>query len=228
MPIFVHPLYVGERFVPRQISRGKLLDTFKHFYILLYVFNLFQVSSNIEIKRICQYCGNDFVAKTTVTKFCGLKCSSKAYKQKNREAKIQVSERLMNKIRQKPMEELKAKEFLLVKDAAALLNSSRQMIYGLIKSGKLKATNIQKKKTLIPRTEIDKLIFQEPVIPMIPKKKPKPPRRDDFYTIGEAEQVTGMSEKGLHQLILKHNIPKFQKGWYVYVPKKEINKLFNK
>ncbi|MBB6271905.1 excisionase family DNA binding protein [Pedobacter cryoconitis] len=126
------------------------------------------------------------------------------------------------------MEELKAKEFLLVKDAAALLNSSRQMIYNLINTGKLSATNIQKKKTLISRREIDKLIFQEPVVPLITKKKPKPPKPDDFYTIGEAQQVTGMSEKALHQLILKHNIPKFQKGWYVYVPKKEINKLFNK
>lgn len=194
----------------------------------MYVFNLFLVSSNIKINRICEYCGKDFIAKTTVTKFCGLKCNSKAYKQKNRQAKIKISQLQMTEIRQKPMEELKAKEFLLVKDAAALLNSSRQMIYNLINTGKLSATNIQKKKTLISRREIDKLIFQEPVVPLITKKKPKPPKPDDFYTIGEAQQVTGMSEKALHQLILKHNIPKFQKGWYVYVPKKEINKLFNK
>ena len=108
---------------------------------------------------------------------------------------------MMTKIKQKPIEELKAKEFLLVKDAAALLNSSRQMIYNLINTGKLNAKNIQKKKTLIPRSEIDKLMFQGQVVPMANKKKPKPPKADDFYSLSEVQQVTGVSEKALHQLI---------------------------
>jgi len=162
------------------------------------------VSSNIKINRICQYCGNDFIAKTTVTKFCNLKCTSKAYKQKKRQEKLQVNQLQMTEIRQKPIAELKAKEFLLVKDAATLLNSSRQMIYNLINTGKLNAKNIQKKKTLIARSEIDKLIYQEPVIPMIKKKKPKPPKPEDFYSIGEAQQITGMSEKALYDVILQN------------------------
>src|SRR5690554_6590748 len=29
------------------------------------------MSSNIRITRVCQFCGNSFTAKTTVTKFCG-------------------------------------------------------------------------------------------------------------------------------------------------------------
>lgn len=125
------------------------------------------------------------------------------------------------------MIELKAKEFLLVRDAAVLLNSSRQTIYSLIKAGKVKAKNILHKKTLIPRTEIDKLFQQEPIVPLITLMKPKPPKAKDFYSIGEAQKVTGMSSKALYSLILKHNISKFQKGANVYVPKSEIDKLFN-
>lgn len=193
----------------------------------MYVFNLFQVSSNISIKLICEYCGNDFIGKTTVTRYCSLKCNSKAYKQKNRQEKLQVKQLQISKIKTKPIEELKAKEFLLVKDAAVLLNSSRQTIYSLIKAGKIKAKNILLKKTLIPRTEIDKLFQQEPVVPLITLKKPKPLKAKDFYSIGEAEKATGMSSKALYALILKHNISKFQKGANVYIPKNEIDKLFN-
>lgn len=105
------------------------------------------------------------------------------------------------------MEELKVKEFLLVKDAVVLLNSSRQMIYNLINTGKLHATNIQKKKTLVPRSEIDKLIYQEPVVPMAAKKKAKPPKSNDFYSIGEAEVVIAINGQ-----VIRSCFEKWRKG----------------
>jgi excisionase family DNA binding protein len=57
----------------------------------------------------------------------------------------------------KAIETIKSKEFLTVRDAAILLNSSRQTIYNLIQSGALPAVNISVKKTLIRRSEIDQL-----------------------------------------------------------------------
>ncbi len=30
------------------------------------------MSSNIKLQRICQHCGNEFTAKTTVTQYCGV------------------------------------------------------------------------------------------------------------------------------------------------------------
>lgn len=30
----------------------------------------------MEIIRICQFCGNEFIARKTVTKYCSLKCAS--------------------------------------------------------------------------------------------------------------------------------------------------------
>jgi len=49
------------------------------------------MSSNIKIQRICQYCKQEFTAKTTVTKYCSLKCNQRAYKKLKRSEKIKQS-----------------------------------------------------------------------------------------------------------------------------------------
>lgn len=41
------------------------------------------MSSNIKIKKNCQHCGQEFIARTTVIKYCGDYCAKKAYKAKN-------------------------------------------------------------------------------------------------------------------------------------------------
>jgi len=81
------------------------------------------------------------------------------YKQKQRQAKIESSNKETEAIRAKPIEELKAKEFLTVREVAKLLNSSRQMIYDLIKTGKVQAVNLKIKKTMISRASIN-LLFE--------------------------------------------------------------------
>jgi hypothetical protein len=47
------------------------------------------MSSNIRIPKICQHCGNEFVPKTTVTKYCGDDCAKRAYKKRKRDEKVQ-------------------------------------------------------------------------------------------------------------------------------------------
>lgn len=86
------------------------------------------MSSNIRVTRICQYCGMGFDAKTTVTKYCGDPCAKRAYKATLRKEKVEKSNKETKVIKEKPIENLKAKEFLTVRDAATLLNSSRQTV----------------------------------------------------------------------------------------------------
>lgn len=38
------------------------------------------MSSNIEVVRICEYCKNDFIAKTTRTRYCSHLYNSRDYK----------------------------------------------------------------------------------------------------------------------------------------------------
>src|SRR5690606_7743591 len=98
--------------------------------------SLIKMSSNIEIIRICEYCHKEFVAKTTVTKYCSHKCNSRAYKAKVKSGKIQKSYDETNKLKSQgykgkvqTVELIKAKEGLTVKDITVLMNCSRQSVY---------------------------------------------------------------------------------------------------
>lgn len=117
------------------------------------------MSSNIQIQRICQQCGNEFTARTTVTKTCSDGCAKKLYKAKQKAAKIETSNTETRKIKTRPIEELKAKEFLTVRDAATLLNCSVRSVYYYIASGNLKAVNLSQRTTRVKRSEIDKLFI---------------------------------------------------------------------
>jgi len=183
------------------------------------------MSSNIRITRICQCCAKEFEARTTVTKYCSEVCNKKHYKQKLKQQKINASHTETTTLKEKPLEEIKSKEFLTVKDVARLLNSSRQTIYTLIKSGQLMAVNIKIKKSLIKRSEIDKIFNQAPVTPIESTTKPKVLKVEDCYSIGEAERLTGFSNKALYEIIKRNNIPKMQQGKFVYIPKAAVNKF---
>jgi excisionase family DNA binding protein len=115
------------------------------------------MSSNIKVQRICQHCDKEFIARTTVTKFCSDNCAKRAYKVRKRNEKIKRSnkETILKKIQ--PVEILKAKEFLNVREAAQLLNCSVRTVYYCIENGTIQAINLSKRMTRIKRSEIDRL-----------------------------------------------------------------------
>jgi excisionase family DNA binding protein len=78
-----------------------------------------------------------------------------------RAEKVQKSNTETKQIKTKPIEELKAKEFLTVRDIATLLNCSVRSVYYYIESGTIKATNLGQRITRVKRSEIDKL-FEQP------------------------------------------------------------------
>ena len=115
------------------------------------------MSSNIKIQRICQHCGNEFTARTTTTLYCSHRCNSAAYKAKIRTGKVEVSNRETQRIKNQPIEELKTKEFLTVREVAHLLNCSIRSAYYYIENGTIKAVNLGQRVTRVKRSEIDKL-----------------------------------------------------------------------
>ena len=181
------------------------------------------MSSNITLSRVCQHCSKDFIAKTTVTRYCSDDCAKKAYKARKRAEKIGASIAETQKIKSKPIEELKEREFLTVMQVSKLIGCSKQNIYKLINTGKLKATNILIKKTIIKRSEIDKL-FE-------PKEKVKPAQLKpleiaECYTISEVQEKFKVSQSALQKILKRNNVQKMQKGKLVYVPKVIINDIF--
>lgn len=115
------------------------------------------MSSNIKVQRICLYCENEFTARTTRTKYCSHKCNSRHYKAKTKQSKIQESNKETLSKTLFPIEQVKAKEFLTVKDVATLLNSSTRTVYRLIGQGEIKAVKLSERKTLIKRSDLDSL-----------------------------------------------------------------------
>ena len=181
------------------------------------------MSSNIEIERICQHCNKDFIAKTTVTRYCSDDCAKKAYKARKRAEKIGVSVAEIQQIRQKPIEDLKAREFLTVKNVAQLLNCSVRSVYCYIENGKIKATNIGQRLIRVKRSEIDKLFEAKE------KVKPtqlKPLEVAECYTISEVQEKFKVSQSALQNIMKRNDIQKMQKGKFVYVPKVIINDIF--
>jgi len=185
------------------------------------------MSSNIKVQKICQHCGNEFTARTTTTTYCSHKCNSAAYKAKIRAAKVEESNKETRRIKTQPIEELKAKEFLTVRDTAILLNCSIRTTYRLIESGTIKAVNLAERKTLVKHSELDKLFEQPRTVQPQSETEPIQYEIKDCYNITEVQNKYGISQTALQQLIKRHNIPKIKKGWYTCVPKNIINNLLS-
>jgi hypothetical protein len=175
------------------------------------------MSSNIKIQRICQHCGNEFTARTTTT----LYCSHRFYTKQS--GKVEQS----NKV-SKQGSNSRFQSWL-----------SRQNVYNLINTGKLKATNILLKKTIVKRSDLDKL-FKEPTNRTQPEGIPETQKQElnnwvqaggfdiaDCYNLTEVQDKYGISETALQNLIKRNSIPKIKKGWFAYVPKTVIDKLLS-
>ncbi|GAB4035262.1 helix-turn-helix domain-containing protein [Spirosoma gilvum] len=180
------------------------------------------MSSNIRVRRICEQCGNEFEARTTVTKTCSDACAKRAYKARQRAAKIQASDEPTRKIITKPLDDIRAKEALNIAEASQLLGVSRWTIWRAIRSGHLTAIKLGR-RTIIRRSDIDRLF--EPTARSIEKSLPVPVPLIDCYTMKEIREKFGISDKALYELILRHEIPKQYSGIYAYVPKSRIDQL---
>lgn len=119
------------------------------------------MSSNIYVQRICQHCGNEFTARTTVTRFCSSRCKGAAYKEAVKAEKIENSNKETQRIKIQPIEILKAKEFLTVREVASLLNCSVRSVYRSIGKGNVRAVNLGQRVTRVKRSEIDKLFVND-------------------------------------------------------------------
>jgi len=196
------------------------------------------MSSNLHIKRICQYCTKEFTARTTVTKYCSHKCNSAAYKSKKRDEKVEQSNKEVFNIKTEPIERVNAKEFLTVKNVAVLLNCSVRTVYRLIEQGDIKAVNLSQRKILVRRPDIDSLFKEHSKPEEVESPKDQLQAIDkleqigqfdieDYYTLKEIQDKYLVSASALHNLIKRNNIPKIKKGWYAYVPKQIIDELLN-
>lgn len=145
------------------------------------------MSSNIKVQRICQHCGQEFTARTTITLYCSHRCNSAAYKAKQRAGKVEQSNTETQHIKTHSIEELNAKEFLTVREVARLLNCSVRSAYYYIESGTIKAVNLGQRITRVKRSDIDKLFEQPQAV--------TPQTEQKHYDISECYNLTEVLDK---------------------------------
>lgn len=184
------------------------------------------MASNIRVQRICQHCGIEFTARTTTTMYCSKPCNSQSIKDKLKAEKIEASNQQTRKTKYHQIEQLNAKEYLTVREVAQLLNCSLRSAYRQISEGTIYAVNFGQRITRVKRSNIEKL-FEQPLPSPITTKKPnKELHFSDCYTTKEVREKYGISDRALWELIKRNKIPKLKKGWFAYVPKTAIDKIF--
>ena len=186
------------------------------------------MSSNIIVKRICDYCKNVFDAKTTKTKYCSPTCNKKGYKLSQKLKKIETSNTETKLKVSNYVVDVNSKDFLTVKEASTLLNMSSKTVYRLIEQKELNAFNFSIRKTIIRRKDIDSY-FENNLVNIDyvnPNKEEEEINRDNSYTINEAIEKFNVSNGALYNIIKRYSIPKKKLGKYTLVKKEDLNRIF--
>ena len=149
------------------------------------------MSSNIEIRRICAWCKQEFIAHKTTTTCCSHRCANLLYKQKKREASIKANNQVVEKvIKEKPIAKIRDKPILTITEAATYIGVTRPTLYGYLKRGELKATRLGY-KFLLKKEDIDNL-FNKSIEFKIPVRDK--PSINDFYTTAEVKEKYGVKD----------------------------------
>lgn len=183
-------------------------------------------TSSIRITKICQWCGVEFVAQKVSTKYCSHRCANLAYKQAVRDKRVKQAkaETLSIKL-EKPIENVKDKEYLSFAQAGKLLGLSRQAVYNMVKAGNLKASKISSRLSFIRRVDIDAMLENRPYKTLHPKDTVP---ITDFYTTAEIKEKFGVKESWIYEIAKEHNIPRTFNRGRTYWSKKHIDSYFAK
>ena len=179
-------------------------------------------TSKFRVLRTCEFCGKEFYAQKVTTRFCSRRCNELAYKQRRRQRQIIEAEA---KVTQKPIEEVKEKEFLSLNDTAVLMGISKRCVYDLIHAGVLQAFRLTSRLTIVRKADIEKM-FEGRVY----TKKVKPERKPitEFYTTTEIKEKFGVSESWVFKIGKEKNIPKILNHGKTYWSKQHVEKHFAK
>ncbi|QCD40143.1 DNA-binding protein [Duncaniella sp. C9] len=180
------------------------------------------MSSNIEIKKKCRWCGAEFIARKTTTEYCSHRCSGLAYKERKRQEKLDSYQREYE-YQQSGQKEVAKQEFLTPTQAATLLGVCHVTIYNYINRGVIKVWKL-KRKTLIRRADVDSL-FSVLDIQSTQVKNPSAPITD-FYTSKEIQEKYGVSNSGMYKIAEREGWPKTQSRGKTLWSRSHVDRYF--
>lgn len=177
----------------------------------------------MDIQKKCLWCGKPFIAHTMVTKYCCKSCIGAAYKDRRNKKKL---EEYVKAEEQKPLASVGMigdKAFLTPNECAVLLGVCRSTIYNMLACGQLHGLQMRRRKTLIRRSDIEKLFNEAPAYK---KRKTRKNEAVLYYTTKEIQEKYKIEKKTIYRRCKLHNIPKIEEGNRVYYNRALIDKYF--
>lgn len=120
----------------------------------------------MKVTKKCGFCGRKFTTSSGMRKYCSVRCADEAKK-----AQKKRRQDLLNAV--EPVLEIQQQEYLTFSKAAILMGCSRQYIYKLVAQGRLKASRISNRMAFIRRTDIEKMLEENPYNKVLPDSRPK-------------------------------------------------------
>ncbi len=225
---FVRILYDSDSFHPKRQQGGGECGTSRYVVIRHDTsnneINTYDMSSNIKVERICEWCGKKFIAQTTVTRFCSKRCAEHSYKERLRQKKLAVSNQETAQTNFKRRD----KDYLTPTQAADLLGVGRMSIYRYIRNGKIKVVRFER-KTLISKADIQAMFdFLTPKETEQTKSAEKKSKSiSDFYTRADIREKYGVKDSWIYKVVAENNVPKTILRGKAYFSKSHIDRLFS-
>ena len=179
-------------------------------------------TSRIKIKKVCEYCGQEFYAQKLSTRFCSKQCSEHSYKQRMREQQVATA---VSAMEQKPILSVKTKDYLSVKEASVVIGLSVRATYDLIYKGILQASKLSSRMTIIKRCSIDAMLEGRDYTK---KVKPASEPITEFYTTQEVMDKFNVSAGWVFKVAKEKSIPKVFLRGKTYWSKQHIDKHLTK
>ena len=183
-------------------------------------------ASKVKIKKVCEWCGQEFIAWKVSTRFCSKQCNSHAYKDAIRKrVLLQTEQETMEKADKISASKTSDKDYMSIAEAASLLGVTRMTVYNLIYSNALRAAKITSRLTFVRRCDIDAMLTNATYT-----KRVKPERKPitEFYTTTEIKEKFGVSESWVFKIGKEKNIPKILHHGKTYWSKQHVEKHFAK
>ena len=142
----------------------------------------------MKTTKKCIFCGKPFTTRSGMQRYCSETCQTEAKRartaQKNNLFKIAS-----------PIMEIQHQEYLTFSKAAILMGCSRQYIYKLVATGKLKASRISNRMSFIRKADIERMLEGNPYHRILPGSTSRPKQSTSSFLLAKKENREHQLEK---------------------------------
>lgn len=183
-------------------------------------------TTNIRIKKVCEFCGAEFEAQKVTTRYCCKRCAERAYKKRQRIQLVENNESAESSNRDnQTLGNINLQDYLEPKEVAILLGTTSRTIYNLIYRGQLKAAHLSRRMTLIRRSDVEAMIAGSNYVI---RHKSSSPSVEKWYTTKEIIEKFSVSNSWVFKMAKEKNIPKVMKFGRTYWSKSHCDRIFAK